>query len=198
MSFGQAHALALEFNVRSEPQLELASWLTNRGVDVAHAWNVAGTVLEHDIMVFPMMMFDFAERGARGAVRAVVHVVHGEDAETPIDLVAWTRNRPDKVFRCLGSAHAIAIDQLINSTSYFVGRALHVHRTPLNWLAAGCNGLVPLDHRAVRDRLVRYLHFHDGPYNLAAENLAHGRALRAALSPLPSRVKILVPRAEAA
>jgi hypothetical protein len=126
-----------------------------------------------------------------------VHVAVGEDAETPIDLVAWTRERPDRILRCLGAARAIGIDQLFNPASYFAGRPLRVHRSALAWLAAGCDGVVPLDWVAIRNRLDLFpLELDD--CRLAAESLAHGRALRAALGPLPARVRIVVPRAEAA
>jgi hypothetical protein len=112
-SFSCAQALVLEFNERSDPQPELARWLASHGVDIAHAWNIAGPLVELDIVIFPRARFDFAEAGHVGAVRAVVHVALADDAESPVDLVAWTRDRPDKIFRCLGAAAAIGIDQII-------------------------------------------------------------------------------------
>jgi hypothetical protein len=195
--FTTAMAAAAEFNLRSEPQVELARWLESNGVDVSHVLNVAGPIVEHDIVIFPEAMFDFAEPSSADSVRAVVHVVVGEDAETPIDLVAWTREQPDRIFRCLGAAAAIGIDQLVNPASYFAGRPLHVYRSALGWLAAGCDGVVPLDCAAVRNHL-DFLPFELNDCRLAVESLTHGRALRVALAPLPARVRILVPRAEAA
>lgn len=195
--FTQSMALALEFNLRSEPQLELARWLESEGVDLPHALNVAGPIVEHDIVVFPGAMFDFAPPRSADTVRAVVHLAVGEDAETPIDLVAWTRERPDRILRCLGVAPAIGIDQLVNPASYLAGRPLRVHRSALAWLASGCDGVVPLDYAAIRNHL-DFLPLELGDYRLAAESLTHGRALRDAFKPLPARVRILVPRAEAA
>lgn len=190
-------ALALEFNQRSEPQLELARWLESEGVDLPYALNVAGPIVEHDIVVFPGAMFDFAARRSAESIRAVVHVAVGEDAETPIDLVAWTRERPDRILRCLGVAPALGIDQLVNPASYFAGRPLRVHRSALAWLASGCDGVVPLDCAAMRNRL-DFLALELDGCRLAAESLEHGRALRTKLAPLPARVRILVPRTEAA
>jgi hypothetical protein len=195
MTVGQK--AAMEFNLLSEPQPEFARWLASNGVDLSHALNVAGPIVEHDIVVFPRATFDFAAPGSEDSVRAVVHVAVGDDAETPIDLVAWTRERPDRILRCLGVAQAIGINQLFNPASYFAGRPLRIHRSALAWLAAGCNGIVPLDCAAIRDRL-NFLPLELDDCRLAAEDLAHGRALRAALGPLPSRVRILVPRAAAA
>jgi hypothetical protein len=190
-------ALALEFNLRSEPQLELARWLESEGVDVSRALNVAGPIVERDIVVFPGAMFDFAAPGSEDSVRAVVHLAVGEDAETPIDLVAWTRERPNRILRCLGVAQAIGIDQLVNPASYFAGRPVRVHRSALAWLASGCDGVVPLDRAAMRNRL-DFLALELDGCRLAAESLEHGRALRTELAPLPARVRIVVPRMEAA
>jgi hypothetical protein len=195
--FTLGKALALEFNLRSESQIELARWLESEGVDVPRVLDLAGPIVEHDIVVFPDEMFDFAAPSSSDSVRAVVHVAVGEDAETPIDLVAWTREQPNQIFRCLGVAQAIGIDQLFNPASYFAGRPLRVHRSALAWLAAGCDGVVPLDCEAIRNHL-DFLPLELDGCRLAAESLTHGRALRDALAPLPARVRILVPRAEAA
>jgi hypothetical protein len=190
-------AAAMEFNLRSQPQLDLARWLEGKGVDLSNALNITGPLVEHDIILFSQGLFDFAEPGLEDVVRAVVQVAVDSNVETPLDLVAWTRDYPDRIYRCLGAASSLGIDQLLNPASYFGGRPLIVHRSPLAWLVAGCKGIVPLDYRAIRNDLtwrlpaVRNL-------RLAAESLAHGRALRDALAPLPARVRILVPRAEAA
>jgi hypothetical protein len=190
-------ALALEFNMRSEPQPELAGWLKSHGVDVPRALNLVGPIVEHDVIVFPRAMFDFAAPGSENSVRAVVHLAVGADAETPIDLVAWTRERPNRILRCLAVAPAIGIDQLLNPASYFAGRPLRVHRSALAWLASGCDGVVPLDRAAMRNRL-DFLALELDGCRLAAESLEHGRALRTELAPLPARVRIVVPRMEAA
>ena len=192
-----ALAAAAEFNSLSEPQLELARWLENRGVDLCHVLKIAGPIAEHPVTIFPGATFDFARPGAEDAVRAIVHIAFGEDAETPIDLVAWTRERPDKILRCLGVAQAIGIDQLFNPASYFAGQPLRVYRSALAWLLSGCNGIVPLDYAAIWNRL-DWLPIELDECRLAAEDLPHGRVLREALAPLPARVRILVPRAEVA
>jgi hypothetical protein len=113
---------------------------------------------------------------------------------TPIDLVAWTREQPSEIFRCLGFAAAIGVDQLSNPASYFGGRPLLVHRHALAWLASGCHGIVPLDYHALRKRF-DWLY---GECRLAADSLEHGRSLRRALDPIPRHVRIVVPRSEPA
>jgi hypothetical protein len=150
------------------------------------------SIIEHEIIVFPREMFDFAEPDSLDAIRAVVQVAFDETAETPIDLVAWTRERPSAILRCFGSAAAIGVDQLFNPASYFGGQPLLVHRDALAWLAPGCRGIVPVDYHALRRRLDLLC----SECRLAADSLEHGRALRKALDPIPEHVRIVVPRSE--
>jgi hypothetical protein len=138
-------AQALEFNARSGPQLDLARWLKRQGIDFPHILNITGPIVEHDIIIFEKGLFEFARPGAINTVRAIVHVAFDEDAEMPVDLVAWTREQPSRIFRRLGAAQAIGVDQLFNPASYFAGRPLRVHRTALAWLAVHCDGVVLLD-----------------------------------------------------
>jgi hypothetical protein len=186
---------ALEFNERSEPDADLAEWLTAQNVDLDHALAIVGPLAEHSILLLPRAQFDFAEPLDPDAIRAVVHVALADDATTPADLIAWTRDLPERMLRCLGAADALGIDQLANPASYFKGRALRVHRSALAWLRAGCNGIVPLNYAAVRKRL-ESLPPHES-YRLAADDLASGRMLRRALRPLPPSVRIMVPREDA-
>jgi hypothetical protein len=185
-------ALAMEFNARSKPQLDLAHWLRCQGVNGPVVLNVAGPMVEHDIIILKKGVFDFARPGATDVVRAIVHVALGNDAETPKDLVAWTRDRPDRIFCCLGGVQAIGVDQLFNPASYFAGRPLRIHNSALAWLAADCDGIVPVDFRSIRDYL-DCISVELDCCRLAAASVAHGRALRDALAPLPARVRILVP-----
>jgi len=182
---------ALEFNERSEPDLELTTWLAARGVDVAHALSIVGPLAEHSISVLPRAQFDFADPLDNEAVRAVVHVALGDNTATPVDLVAWTRDQPDRMLRCLGAADALGIDQLCNPASYFDQRALWVRRNALAWLAAGCDGIVPFNFSAIRERLQRLPASQN--YRLATADIASGRVLRRELRPLPTCIRIMVP-----
>ena len=188
---------AASFNVVAEPSVDTAAWLRGEGVDVAQALNIAGQIIEHTITIFDRHAFDFAAPGTVGAVRAVVHVVHGDDAVAPVDLIAWTRDRPDRVLRCLRAAVALGVDRIANPASYFAGRPLKVYRSPLGWLRAGCRGIVILDADGVRDRLDR-LPARPEPYKLLVEDLPHGRALRPLLTPLRPQVRLFVPSENAA
>jgi hypothetical protein len=168
----------------------LERWLSARGIG-ATALELAGPIYELPILRFaPDRKFQLCEPEESGAVMAVVHVVRGCDAETLIGLVAWCRDRPEEIFTYPAGLPALGLDQLDNPASYFAGGALRVHRSPLSWLRAGCQGIAPLDYEAL------WLTLKELPdiYALSAECVEHGHALQAALDPLPANVRLVVPR----
>jgi hypothetical protein len=184
--------LALNFHERAEPDLSLMHWLRDHGVDVRHVLNILGPVAELDIIV-RRGRFGVAHGETTGRIRAaVVHVATDDNGETPVDLVAWTRERPQRVFQSLGAVEALGVDQIRNPASYFLSKPLVVHRHPLNWLRAGCDGIVIFDARAVNTRLKCLPQRLEG-YDLAADSIEHGRELERILSPLPKGLRILVP-----
>jgi hypothetical protein len=185
------------FYENAVPDIKLHHWLQARGVDMMRAIQLAGPICELAILRYPNREFRFAEDDERDAVRGVVHVVSGADAETPIGLVAWCRDRPDDVYQYPTGLPALGLDQLDNPASYFSGRALRVHRMPLDWLASGCDGIVPLDLSALwsaLDALPRGTE----RYVLIAESVQHGHALKTGLQPLPSHVRLVAPRRDIA
>jgi hypothetical protein len=181
------------FHEVAAPSINLDRWLRARGVDVEIALALAGPICECPVTRFGGS-FQLAEKDERDAVAAVVHVVTGADAETPIGLVAWRRDRPEEVltYPAVGLP-ALGIDQLDNPATYFGGRPLRVHRRPLDWLSADCCGIVPLDYDALWLVLSELAERPDG-YALAAENLQHGDELMAGLNPLPPSIRLVVPR----
>src|ERR1039458_3255126 len=139
-----AAELTIEFCSRVVPNLALSRWLLTQGVDVGHVFNVAGPIAEHSVTIH-RSSFELVEDGARGAVRAVVHIARGDDAEAPVDLIAWTREQPERVFQSLDAVEEIGVDQIGNPASWFLGKPLAVHRRPLDWLRAGCIGIMIFD-----------------------------------------------------
>jgi hypothetical protein len=174
------------------PTLELHRWLRAQGVDFAHTLPLAGPIAECSV-VTGGSMFQFADPDESGAVLAVVHVVNGEDAETPIGLVAWCRSEPATFWTYPDGLPALGIDQIDNPATYFADRPLLVHRSPLAWLRSNCCGMVPLDTDALWS-LLDALPGRANGYALAAESVEHGHALQAGLRPLPSRVRVVAPR----
>lgn len=184
--------LALDFHERAAPDLRLMHWLRDQNVDVGHVLNVLGPIAELDIVV-RRGLFGVVHGETTDRIRAaVVHVATNDNGETPVDLVAWTRERPQRVFQSLGAVEALGVDQIGNPASYFLSKPLVVHRHPLNWLRAGCDGIVIFDARAVSARLERLPPRLEG-YDLAADSIEHGRELQRILSPLPKGLRILVP-----
>ena len=181
---------AMKFNLLSDAQLQFARWLESNGIHLSHALNVAGPIVEHDIVVFPGATFDFAAPGSADSVRAVVHVARDVDDETPIDLVAWQPQNPARIFRHLGEAVMLGASQLDNPASYFKGQVLRVHRTALDWLAAGCRGVVILDPKEFVVRLSA-LPARPGGYALAAADITHAKLLRASIGSVDC-VRLLV------
>jgi len=190
--------LALEavslFYELATPTISLHHWLQSHGVDIATAILLAGPIAELPIIRYSMSRtFQLAEDDEPDAVPAVVHVVTGLDAETPIGLVAWCRDRWEDVFTYPAGLPALGIDQIDNPATYFAGKACRVHRSPLSWLASGCSGIAPLYTETLCD-LLAALPERAGGYALAAESLAHGYALQTELQELPPQVRLVVPR----
>jgi hypothetical protein len=187
--FSPAMAAAAEFIARSDPNPKLDLWLAAHGVDVGLAWNMAGPICAHDVVLRPRRIFNFAESEADSAlreevelanrgddIRAVVHVARDVDDATPVDLVAWRPHNPACIFRYLGEAVMLGASQFGNPASYFAGGALTVHRTALDWLTAGCRGVVILDPKEFAFRLSA-LPTRPGGYALAAADLTHAKLL---------------------
>jgi hypothetical protein len=172
--------------IETGSNLDTFRWLRSRSIDPDHVNNVAGLTIETEIKALPGGIFSFSEYG----FPAFVITAHDRDAETPVDFLAWTRDKPSRVYRYFGYADALGVDQLYNPTSYFEGDGLMIRRTPMDWLSAGCTGCVILDYNEFAHRL-RAL---DIPQcRLVGESVIHARQISNALTPLPDNVRIFVP-----
>jgi hypothetical protein len=180
----------LQFHEQWQPCLDLMHWLARSGVNIANVLNIVGPIAELAVKI-QGQRFRFCNANTGDKILAVVHVAVGPDGETPIDLVAWQRQKPHRIVQAVGAIEALSVEQILNPASWFAGRPLFVHRTPLGWLRGGCQGIVILDPDGVRCRLQK-LPVRSGGYDLAAESPEHGRELRRCLSPLPEGLRILV------
>jgi hypothetical protein len=177
------------------PTLDANRWLSSRSIDVGYAVNIAGPIIEMEITTIPGGLFSFCEN--REGFLAFVMMVFDRDAESVTDFIAWTRDKPRRVFRYFGYADALAIDQLYNPATYFADGGLMLHRSPLDWLIAGCSGTVVLDPVEFRERL--FADRQDIPQcRIVGDCVSRARELRKALSPVPSHVSIFVPASQAA
>ena len=123
--------------------------------------------------------FEFARyrQGVRDA-GAMIFIVRNHIGDA-IDLAAWGPPRPLALWIARGS--------MLGSENLFGFRmreGLEIHPTPLEWLRAGCQGVVIIEPQKSADLLRRA-----GP--LQASSIAQGRTLRKLLDVKPPR--ILVP-----
>ena len=121
--------------------------LKRLGVDLDHVTNLAGPIVR--------ALVRFTDDGRFVADNfgevAFVMAVHAEDAETVIDLVAWSAREPGVFGTFLGAAF-LGVDHLLNPASY-VDHPCCLIGMPLAWLQAGCAGAVILDDEKAREIL---------------------------------------------
>ena len=151
------------------------------GVDLDHATNINGPIVRKLVSFTAWGGFEFDPLGETGFVTAV----HGEDAATIVDLVAWSARDPE-LFGTYCGAGVLGLDSLLNPASYAGGNPCMLLETPLGWLKAGCQGVAcVLDYRAARDAL------HNAPGPLTAETMDLAESLlRSGI--IPAR-KLLLP-----
>ncbi len=65
-----------------------------------------------------------------------------------IDMIAWRPDDPPCWWYRTGDSHALGADHL--DLAHVEGWPISLHRTPLDWLRAGCRGAVLLDHCEAR------------------------------------------------
>jgi hypothetical protein len=123
--------------------------------------------------------FEFAQyRNDRRGTGAMIFIVRDHIGDA-IDLAAWGPPRPPALWIARGS--------MLGSENLFGFRmreGLEVHPTPLEWLRAGCQGVVMIEPQKCADLLRRAA-------PLQANSVADGRTLRKILDVKPTR--ILVP-----
>ena len=114
--------------------------------------------------------FDFVGHGE--PVEAFVLEVLDFDGETHLDIAAWPLCDPGRVLTMFGRAPLIGMWAALNPATYYMGKALVMHRTPLEWLMSGCSGAAVLVPRLAARQLI------DLPGPLAARDHRHGLQLR--------------------
>jgi hypothetical protein len=111
-----------------------------------------------------------------------------EDGEpVALDLVAWPVNLPEAFATLSGAADGLGIEAADNPATFFAGKALRLHRTPLGWLRSVCTGSVILNPQCA----VGWLG--DAPGRIACDDPEHAREVSMLLHPYvaPARVGIL-------
>ena len=127
-------------------QLNARAWFTpayrdyayRHHLDVERMSGFAGATAVIPIIDCTHGRFEFGKIGVDPL--GFVCEAYGPDGETTIDLVAWPVDNPGTVLSMFGRAAWLGAWAAWNPATYYLGKALDVHRTPLEWLKSGCMG----------------------------------------------------------
>jgi hypothetical protein len=137
---------------------------------MAVGWHVGVTAVL-PITEHPDSRFDFADAGDSGFICEC----YGADGETVTDLVAWRLDAPERPLTMFGRCGLLGLWQANAPGTYFMGGTLHLHRSPLLWLQAGCGGAAIVDRHIAGRQLL------DVPGRISVEDKVHGREIAALL-----------------
>lgn len=162
-------AARAEFYERVETTEAYLTYVRQHGIDIGRITDFAGATGVVEIVDCGNNRFDWTGPGT--AVTAFVCEAMEADGETVIDLVAWPVDRPAHVMTMLGRAVLLGMWAAMNPATYYMGKSLIMRRTPLDWLAAGCDGAAVV-HAGRAGRA-----FLDIPGPILAQDKCHAREL---------------------
>ena len=128
----------------------LLHWLKANRVDLPLVENLTGPI----VRTTGSFIESWYEPDAIGE-NCFAFAVYGEDAETVIDIVAWSARDQYMFAPQFERAEMIGVDQIHNPASFANNKHCRIHRTPLRWLQADCEGVVILDYEKARKTLSR-------------------------------------------
>jgi hypothetical protein len=154
-------------------------WLLQQGLDeqaLCRPWPIGGAAVQFDGHTFTT---------EPAGTRALTF--RATDRDDVIDLIAW-QPRTDQLASWRGVAFCLGdIDAALNPATYFAGGVLRIHRTPLDWLKAGRDGLVILKPKLC------WAYLRNVP-RLAFADISLARQLKAWLLPPEPQTEILIER----
>lgn len=142
-------------------------WLNSYDIRLDAITNLVGPVCRHAVTFFAGGRFEYDPFGEQ----AFCIVLMGEDAETELDILAWSARDPETFGTLLGQAGLAGATAVTNPASYTGGKACPLWRAPLDWLRAGCEGACVLDLALARPVLAR------APGLLLVEDFDHAQEL---------------------
>ncbi|MGC2409383.1 MAG: hypothetical protein WA441_05165 [Methyloceanibacter sp.] len=152
-------------------------WLLNQGIDgevMASPYAIRGAAVEFD-----RHTFDFDPDGSRAVI------FRADDRGEPRDLVAWGP-KSGRLASWRGSAFCVGdADDVLNPAINFMDGALRIHRTPLEWLRSGRDGIVIVQPKDVCG------HLHDG-MRVVCTDLQLSQQVREWLRAPARKIEILV------
>jgi hypothetical protein len=178
-------AARAEFYERAQPTPEFLKYVGRNGLELDRIRGFAGATGILAIVDCGGGRFDFEAPGEM--IQAFICEAYAEDGESVIDLVAWPPDRPKHVMTMFGRAPLLGLWEAMNPATYYGGKPLQMHRTPIEWLQSGCRGAV-----IVRPTLAARLLFDiDGA--IAGRDRQHARELLGLLRTVVSADKVVWP-----
>lgn len=164
----------MQFHLRAEARIGSAEFLAYVRSNRLDTWTIgwhAGAIAILPIARHPNNRFEFDDNGDLGFV---CHAF-AADGETVTDLVAWPLEHPECPLAMFGRCGLLGLWQANAPGTYFMGGSLLLHRTPLAWLQAGCDGA------AIVDRYLAGRQLLETPGRIAVEDREYGREIAALL-----------------
>jgi hypothetical protein len=164
-------------------------YVRQHGIDVDRMSDFAGASALAPIVDCGGGRFDwpgFGQDEEQQHVDAFIVELFADDGETVLDIVAWPVDRPQHVMSMFGRAALAGEWEAFNPATFYMGKALVMHRTVLDWLKAGCRGAAIVDKRLAARALV------DVPGPVAARDRHHAQELIAIIRSLIGPQKIVV------
>lgn len=172
------------------PRLATVDYLAVHAIDINKVAGFCGSPTITPITLLPNQRFDLPDHGA-DTVEGVVIEALDADGETVIDLCAWPVANSTDARTLLGRVSMIGLWAALNPATYTFNYPLVVHRSPLAWLQAGCEGAaVVIPEMAART----FLEIANMGGPIGACDLAHQRELKGYLHNMIRRVEIVSPR----
>lgn len=131
-------AACSEFYDRSLPHREFQHYVRQHGLELGRISGFAGATGILPVVDCGRDRFDWDAPGEM--IQAFICEALAEDGETVIDLIAWPLSSAAKVMTMFGRTPLLGLWEAMNPATYFGGKPLQMHRTPLEWLQSGCRG----------------------------------------------------------
>jgi hypothetical protein len=131
-------AARAEFYERSQVTAEFLHYVGRHSLELGRISGFAGATGILPVADCGGGRFDWEAPG--DMIEAFICEVYAEDGESVIDLVAWPLDRPRHVMTVFGRAPLLGLWEAMNPATYYGGKPLQMHRTPLEWLQSGCRG----------------------------------------------------------
>jgi hypothetical protein len=172
---------------RAGPSRLFLDYVRRHRVDLTLVSGFCGCLAVLPVLSFERSMFDFADAGHEDAIDAAIIEAFDTDGETVLDLVAWPLDEPERVLSLYRRVPLVGMWEAASPYTYTFETPLILHRTPLDWLKAGCRGAAIV----VPDLAARFLI--DLPGRFAPQDRQHAAEVHHLLQRL-TRNRMVVPR----